>query len=503
MKKLITAFLILLAVHSLAQTGEPAPRITYDTIPAPPDTLAINAARKGHFVFFDLGGGLNNVNFKVEDAYASKSPGFGISTRFGYRYFFSPNWGLGVGLNYSTYQGIATIDFVNESKSELDTAAKYIEGYPNGLPRNYTSAFKSLKERTTVSAIEIPIGLYYQHALGSRFRFGAGVNVSMTQILTKKFKTVSGALANTEEFTTFNLPIDSLAEYGIATYTNLKGTPEFKTTLIGFGGELSLHYALTSKLDITLNVSGTYRIGDIKKRNDEKLWNNLDTGYTSTAYVGITQTQLSKNVNLVNVGATIGLRYRIAKKPQPQIIERILPPIDTLVVEVDTTDNGFNRDADDFGVNILPMGYTFVNSGLDMTKQLERKKVGDPIGVPIHFALNSDQLADTSHTLMDTVVTFLKKNPDVVKMEVSAHTDNIGSDAYNLDLSKRRALTVVNYLISQGVEPERLEPIGYGESRPLNDNSTEAMRDVNRRVEFVIMAIDDTKLPLPDKPDNH
>ncbi|MBQ1885362.1 MAG: OmpA family protein [Bacteroidales bacterium] len=149
----------------------------------------------------------------------------------------------------------------------------------------------------------------------------------------------------------------------------------------------------------------------------------------------------------------------------------------------------------------MPMGYTFVNSGLEMTKQLERKQVGDPIGVPIHFALNSDQLADTSHTLMDTVVVFLKKNPDVIKMEVSAHTDNIGSDAYNLDLSKRRARTVVNYLIRQGVEPERVVAVGYGESRPLNDNSTDEMREINRRVEFVILALDETKMPKKKEDD--
>lgn len=502
MKKIITAVLILLSAYSLAQTPEPAPRVTYDTIPAPPDTLAINAARKGHFVFFDFGGGLNNVSFKVEDTCAKKSPGFGITARFGYRYFFAPNWGIGVGLNYSTYQGITTINFVNEAKNEIDTAAKYVPGHEDGLGYDYTSSFNDLKERITVSAIEIPIGLYYQQALGSKFRLGAGVHISLTQILTKKFKSVSGALTNSAVYTTVNLPVSNLPDYGFTSFSNLKGTPALKTTTIGLGGELSLHYALTSKLDITFNLSGSYRLGDIKKRNDSKLWNNLDTGYTSSAYAGITQTQLSKNVNLVNVGASVGLRYRLAKKPQPQIIERILPPIDTLVVDIDTTDNFFNRNADDFGVNILPMGYTFVNSGLDMTKELERKKVGDPIGVPIHFALNSDQLADTSHTLMDTVVTFLKKNPDVIKMEVSAHTDNIGSDAYNLDLSKRRARTVVNYLINQGVEPERLEPIGYGESRPLNDNSTEAMRDINRRVEFVILALDDSKRNNNEQPND-
>ncbi len=494
MKKIITALLTLITAYSSAQTGDPELRVTYDTIPAPPDTLAINAARRGHFVFADLGGGLNNVKYKLADSCGTKSPGFGISARFGYRYFFTPNWGLGVGLNYSTFQGTANLNFVNETKEGIDTLATFID--PNGLPYDYTSAFDNFKERTTVSAIEIPIGVYYQQALGSKFRFGAGVHASVTQILTKKFKSVSGELSNSAVYPTVNLPVFDLEQYGLTSYskTNLNSsTSDLKTTAIGIGGEVSLHYALTSQLDLTLNLSGTYRLGDIQKRSEEKLWNNLDTAYTTSAYVGVTQSQFCKNVNLVNVGATIGLRYRFAKKPQPQIIERILPPIENTVVEEDTTDNYYNRNADDFGVNIMPMGYTFVNSGLDMTKQLELKKVGDPIGVPIHFALNSDQLADTSHTLMDTVVTFLKKNPDVLKMEVSAHTDNIGSDAYNLDLSKRRARTVVNYLISQGVEPERLVPVGYGESRPLNDNSTESKRDINRRVEFVILELEEQR----------
>ena len=487
MKKIITACLILITAYTSAQTPEPAPRVTYDTIPAPPDTLAVNAARKGNYVFFDLGGGLNNVGYKLEDTCGTKSAGTGISARFGFRHFFTPNWGIGIGLNYNTFQGASNLKFDKEIGNSIDTLAEI-----KGLERVFSTEF-NLKERTTVSAIDIPIGLYYQHALGSRFRFGAGVNVSFTQILTKKYKTASGGATNKSFYPAFQLTIEDLEEYGIYTYSNLKGTSDLKTTSIGLGGEISLHCALTSKLDLTFNLSGSYRLGDLKNRNDEKLWNDLDTGYTTTAYAGLTQTQLTKNVNLVNVGATIGLRYRFAKKPQPQIIERILPPIENNIAEVDTTDNWYNRTADDFGVNIMPMGYTFVNSGLDMTKQLELKKVGDPIGVPIHFALNSDQLEDTSHTLMDTVVIFLKKNPDVIKMEVSAHTDNIGSDAYNLDLSKRRARTVVNYLIRQGVEPERLVPVGYGESRPLNDNSTEAMRDINRRVEFVILALDDSK----------
>lgn len=117
------------------------------------------------------------------------------------------------------------------------------------------------------------------------------------------------------------------------------------------------------------------------------------------------------------------------------------------------------------------------------------------LGYRYFFAPNREIGVGVIERVLPPIIVFLKKNPDVVKMEVSAHTDNIGSDAYNLDLSKRRARTVVNYLIKQGVEPERVVAVGYGESRPLNDNSTDEMREINRRVEFVILALDDTKKP--------
>ena len=137
----------------------------------------------------------------------------------------------------------------------------------------------------------------------------------------------------------------------------------------------------------------------------------------------------------------------------------------------------------------MPEDYAYANNALDMSKQLRRKKVGDPIGAPILFETNSDRLKSDVNTIMDTVVVFMIENPDVTKLEVSAHTDNVGSDAYNLQLSKRRANTVVNYLVSHGVERKRIVPVGYGESRPLNKNATPQQREVNRRVEFMILEL--------------
>ena len=73
-----------------------------------------------------------------------------------------------------------------------------------------------------------------------------------------------------------------------------------------------------------------------------------------------------------------------------------------------------------------------------------------------------------------------------IRLKLSGHTDNVGSDAYNLQLSKERAESVMNYLVSKGANPSSIEAIGYGEERPIATNKTAGGRQLNRRVEFII-----------------
>ncbi|MBL4706863.1 MAG: OmpA family protein [Flavobacteriales bacterium] len=74
-------------------------------------------------------------------------------------------------------------------------------------------------------------------------------------------------------------------------------------------------------------------------------------------------------------------------------------------------------------------------------------------------------------------------------MEVSGHTDNVGNATANLSLSKNRANSVKEYLISGGIEASRLNSKGYGANKPISDNSTVEGRAKNRRTEFQIIAL--------------
>ena len=103
----------------------------------------------------------------------------------------------------------------------------------------------------------------------------------------------------------------------------------------------------------------------------------------------------------------------------------------------------------------------------------------------VKFEFDSDRLLPESKVILKEVAETLSAYPNI-KVDVEGHTDNIGTDAYNLGLSERRSITVQKFLESNGVVAKRLRPVGYGESVPIDTNDTEAGRENNRRVEFKV-----------------
>jgi outer membrane protein OmpA-like peptidoglycan-associated protein len=105
----------------------------------------------------------------------------------------------------------------------------------------------------------------------------------------------------------------------------------------------------------------------------------------------------------------------------------------------------------------------------------------------VNFATNKADLTATSKANLDKVVNVFLEFPDT-NILVQGHTDNTGSEAYNLELSKKRAQTVVDYLKSKGVAANRLSMEGLGQTMPRFDNSTAEGRSKNRRVEIAVVA---------------
>jgi outer membrane protein OmpA-like peptidoglycan-associated protein len=103
-----------------------------------------------------------------------------------------------------------------------------------------------------------------------------------------------------------------------------------------------------------------------------------------------------------------------------------------------------------------------------------------------HFGFDSAELTAEARAILDKQAVVLEKEPGL-RVEVAGHADNIGPEEYNRELSERRAKAVEDYLISKGISTHRLEPVGYGKSRPIFSNDTKEGRAMNRRVEFNVL----------------
>jgi outer membrane protein OmpA-like peptidoglycan-associated protein len=113
----------------------------------------------------------------------------------------------------------------------------------------------------------------------------------------------------------------------------------------------------------------------------------------------------------------------------------------------------------------------------------------------VYFDTASDVIQERSFDLLDQIAGVLRGASYVTLVEVAGHTDDRGDDDYNLDLSDRRARSVVRYLEEKGIATERLRATGYGETQPIDSNDTREGRDRNRRVEFRVLEQDSACAP--------
>ena len=105
----------------------------------------------------------------------------------------------------------------------------------------------------------------------------------------------------------------------------------------------------------------------------------------------------------------------------------------------------------------------------------------------VMFAVNDAAIHPLSNQLVDDVASLLKSHPDLELVEVAGHADRSGALRLNLELTRRRAVSVSAALVSRGVEASRLRPVGYGPHCPVATGTDEASKEANRRVEFLVI----------------
>jgi outer membrane protein OmpA-like peptidoglycan-associated protein len=164
-------------------------------------------------------------------------------------------------------------------------------------------------------------------------------------------------------------------------------------------------------------------------------------------------------------------------------------------VEVEAGDYSVVGELEDYfdkqvGIEVEPgatIGLDLPMSRVPKKKLVVVKKKQIVIKRQIQFEFDSATIKPKSYVILDWVAQVLKDNPQIELVEIQGHTDDRGTAEYNLELSQKRADAVREYLVSSGIDPDRLVAKGYGETKPLEPNVTAKGRARNRRVEFHIL----------------
>ncbi len=129
---------------------------------------------------------------------------------------------------------------------------------------------------------------------------------------------------------------------------------------------------------------------------------------------------------------------------------------------------------------------TFQGTGVEVTRQDNNIVLTMPDAITFDFGQAG--VKPQFYNVLNNLANTLNQYPET-RIQIAGHTDNVGSDAANLQLSQQRANSVRTYLASTGVAAQRMQAVGYGESRPIADNSSDYGRAQNRRVELTLIPV--------------
>lgn len=255
-------------------------------------------------------------------------------------------------------------------------------------------------------------------------------------------------------------------------------------------------------LGYPINTTG-YDWNMIVNRNGSTAYYSSDKMPDGKGGLDIYTFELPEGLRAKQVSYVKGL-VRDAKTKQPLQTSVILTPLD----ESPNTTSYTNKNT---GLFVVPLkadvryaltidkkGYLFHSEYFDMpnvpadkpfelTIDLQKVEVGKSVVLNnIFFDTDKFLLKEESQTELEKLLAFLKENKEI-NIEIAGHTDNVGSSSYNLTLSENRAKSVSNYLMENGIEQGRLTYKGYGDSKPITANDTEAGRAKNRRTEFTVL----------------
>ncbi|SDB86111.1 OmpA family protein [Williamwhitmania taraxaci] len=469
------------------------------------------------------------------DTYSSEEKGrFGFSGGVDLAYYFKNTgklkMGLSLGANYSIYNSQRSLAY-NDSAWTTDAAGDLVHVFEQG----------NITEKQKVAYLSMPLQLRFDYSLSKRFVVYANVGYFLSFVMSSEYES-NVMLSRQGYYPRFNVLINNVdvdgSQYFYPTNKSLSDKESLKlTSSSGIIASLGVKYKMSPRwalfggfktcLGLTnssaYNASNTMVVANANRtlntlmgRGDKINANayGMEFGVTINLGSGRKRSQAT----LVNTVTPNVIPVSTINKPEPSPISK-----DTLTIPVVTNDSvqkskavvvqtdtikpipviegkddianvpepielGFtngNKEIVNHPVNYNPQRvYSLAEVNWLMQQGVSIKKKLT-ILQRIEFEFNTDKLTQNSKLYLDQLVEFMHLQPDCVA-KIAGYTDNEGNEEFNQALSEKRADSVQQYLVSNGVAKSRLSSVGYGTNNPIDTNDTPEGREKNRRVEFEI-----------------
>ncbi len=418
--------------------------------------------RKGHYLQGYLGAGYGGIDYRLTDG---KNIGFvsGLG-QIGYAYFFTPEWGIGAGVDFANYASTGTSNRLLEWPGVTDS---------DGERYTHRAQLQDWKERQNLLSVGIPITAQYQHWWKTNGKNGddkiglfADLGVRVAFPFASTYAVKSGAVNHTGWYEAWQLELDHMHD-DFYEQQSAKQSGKFSTNLtVAALCDVGVLFPIKKHLDLMLGLYFSYSLNSCHKASSEPLgfYDAAENRYDfMNAYAGLPNSTEIAAMRPYAVGVKVGLHWHIKKKEQPKpiVYERVLQN-DTTISYIDRYDT------------IQVVEYDTILHPINAIKQLQLNSI-------IWFDLDDYTPKLDPPTMLDDLADILVKNPDII-IEVNGHTCGLGGLEYNKRLSLKRANAVADILVRKGVKREQLVIQGFGQSKPYYSESHQLFLD--RRVEI-------------------
>lgn len=412
-----------------------------------------------------LGAAYSSMGYGLQDGQNFGHIGGELSVR--YAYFFTPEWGLGVGVDFSTYGSRANLNTTLQWDGQADT---------DGEIYNHRAVTHDWQENQRTYMLSIPLTVQYQHRFNEKVGIFAALGGFAGMPLVSNYNLVSGSVEHRGLYPQWGLELYGLDNHDFYmenigdAFTKEQHALALKQIAAGVKLDLGVIIPLNKQLDLFAGVYGSVVCNDLQTSSHELGWQQ--TAYTDyrqhafmPEYQGLVNSTYTNAVRPWAAGIKVGVHFRPAKKAAKKIVDtdcQVL--VETTYLSAQHTDT---------------IVIASVDTIVSLKKTLEKSVIWFNVNDYKHPRLEP---AD----ILEQVADILKSNP-AQRVYINGHASEEGNQRTNQILSNRRAETISDLLKALGVPEQQLVVHGYSADVQYEgtSNDTRTQRELNRRVEII------------------